>query len=106
MLTCNTFGKRPDRWGAQKPRASRAEANIDFTSLTRSSFTRSKSSLFAQPSYRKFTDTCGSSPGFGGPRRFVQQLRLRQLGPTIQTAFMERWYGTLRGLVAPLGSIR
>jgi hypothetical protein len=39
---------------------------------------------------------------FGGPRRFVKQLRLRQLGQTIQTAFMERWYGTLRGLVAPL----
>jgi len=39
---------------------------------------------------------------FGGPRRFVTQLRLRQLGVTIQRAFMERWYGTLRGLVAPL----
>ena len=39
---------------------------------------------------------------FGGPRRFGQQLRLRELGTTIQTAFMERWYGTLRGLVAPL----
>jgi len=39
---------------------------------------------------------------FGGPRRFVKQLRLQQLGTTIQTAFMERWYGTLRGLVAPL----
>jgi IS1 family transposase len=39
---------------------------------------------------------------FGGPRRFGKQLRLRQLGTTIQTAFMERWYGTLRGLVAPL----
>ena len=39
---------------------------------------------------------------FGGPRRFGQQLRLRALGTTIQTAFMERWYGTLRGLVAPL----
>jgi IS1 family transposase/transposase-like protein len=39
---------------------------------------------------------------FGGPRRLVKQLRLRQLGTTIQTAFMERWYGTLRGLVAPL----
>ena len=39
---------------------------------------------------------------FGGPRRFMQPLRLRQLGTTIQTAFMERWYGTLRGLVAPL----
>jgi transposase-like protein len=38
---------------------------------------------------------------FGGPRRFGKQLRLRQLGTTIQTAFMERWYGTLRGLVAP-----
>ena len=40
--------------------------------------------------------------GFGGPRRLGKQLRLRQLGETIQTAFMERWYGTLRGLVAPL----
>ena len=39
---------------------------------------------------------------YGGPRRFGKQLRLRQLGQTIQTAFMERWYGTLRGLVAPL----
>ena len=39
---------------------------------------------------------------FGGPRRFGTQLRLRQLGTPIQTAFMERWYGTLRGLVAPL----
>jgi hypothetical protein len=39
---------------------------------------------------------------FGGPRRFGKQLRLRQLGETIQTAFMERWYGTWRGLVAPL----
>jgi hypothetical protein len=39
---------------------------------------------------------------FGGPRRFGKQLRLRQLGSTIQTAFMARWYGTLRGLVAPL----
>ena len=40
--------------------------------------------------------------GFGGPRRFGQQLRLRQRGEPIQTAFMERWYGTRRGLVAPL----
>lgn len=39
---------------------------------------------------------------FGGPCRFRKPLRLRQLGETIQTAFMERWYGTLRGLVAPL----
>lgn len=39
---------------------------------------------------------------FGGPRRFGKQLCLRQLGATIQTACMERWYGTLRGLVAPL----
>jgi hypothetical protein len=38
----------------------------------------------------------------GGPRRFGKQLRRRQLGTTIQTAFMERWDGTLRGLVAPL----
>jgi hypothetical protein len=28
---------------------------------------------------------------YGGPRRFGKQLRLRQLGETIQTAFMERW---------------
>jgi hypothetical protein len=39
---------------------------------------------------------------FGGPRRFGKQLLLHQLGTTIQTAFMERWSGTLRGLVAPL----
>ena len=39
---------------------------------------------------------------FGGPRRFGKQLRLQQLGTTIQTAFMERWYGTRRSLVAPL----
>jgi IS1 family transposase len=39
---------------------------------------------------------------FGGPRRFFTQLHTWQLGKTIQTAFMERWYGTLRGLVAPL----
>jgi hypothetical protein len=38
----------------------------------------------------------------GGPRRLGKQWRLRQLGETMQTAFMERWYGTLRGLVAPL----
>ena len=30
---------------------------------------------------------------FGGPRRFVQQLCLRQLGTTIQTAFMARCGG-------------
>jgi hypothetical protein len=39
---------------------------------------------------------------FGGPRRFFTQLHAWHLGETIQTAFMERWYGTLRGLVAPL----
>src|SRR5262245_12369449 len=38
----------------------------------------------------------------GGPRRCGKQLCLRQLGETIQTALMERWYGTLRGLGAPL----
>jgi hypothetical protein len=38
----------------------------------------------------------------GGPRRCGKPLRLRQLGETIQTALMARWYGTLRGLVAPL----
>jgi hypothetical protein len=38
---------------------------------------------------------------FGGPRRFVTQWRGRPLGETIQTAFLERWYGTLRELVAP-----
>jgi hypothetical protein len=39
---------------------------------------------------------------YGGPRRCGKQLRLRPLGETIQTALMERWYGTLRGLVASL----
>jgi hypothetical protein len=39
---------------------------------------------------------------FGGPRRLVTPLRLRPVGVTIQTAFMERWDGTLRGCVAPL----
>jgi hypothetical protein len=39
---------------------------------------------------------------FGGPRRFFKPMRLRHLGATMQTACMERWYGTLRGLVAPL----
>jgi hypothetical protein len=28
---------------------------------------------------------------FSGPRRFDKQRQPRQLGPTIQTAFMERW---------------
>jgi hypothetical protein len=37
----------------------------------------------------------------GGPRRFLKQWRLRQLGTTIPTACMARWDGTLRGLVAP-----
>lgn len=39
---------------------------------------------------------------FGGPRRCGKPWRLRQRGETIQTACMERWYGPLRGLVAPL----
>ena len=38
----------------------------------------------------------------GGPRRFRKPWRLRQLGQTLQTACMERWDGTLRGLGAPL----
>jgi hypothetical protein len=46
MTACNTFGKRPDGWGAQKPCVRRAEARIDFTSLTRSVFTCSKRLLF------------------------------------------------------------
>ncbi len=37
---------------------------------------------------------------FGGVRRFFHELSRRGLGRTIQTAFMERWYGTLRGWVA------
>src|SRR3954452_8934875 len=37
---------------------------------------------------------------YGGPRRCGKPLRLRQLGETIPTAFLERWYGTLRGWVA------
>jgi hypothetical protein len=39
---------------------------------------------------------------YGGPRRFVLAMASRGLRPSIQTAFMERWYGTLRGLCAPL----
>lgn len=39
---------------------------------------------------------------YGGPRRFVLEMTCRGLRPSIQTAFMERWYGTLRGLCAPL----
>lgn len=39
---------------------------------------------------------------YGGPRRFVIEMASRGLRPSIQTAFMERWYGTLRGLCAPL----
>jgi hypothetical protein len=39
---------------------------------------------------------------FGGPRRFLAEMARRGLGSTIHTAFMERWYGTLRGLCAPL----
>ena len=39
---------------------------------------------------------------FGGPRRFLKTLFHQGLGTTIQTAFMERWYGTLRGWVATL----
>ena len=39
---------------------------------------------------------------FGGPRRFFKQLGHKGLGTTIQTAFMERWYASLRGWVAAL----
>lgn len=39
---------------------------------------------------------------FGGPRRFFAEMARRGLGSTLHTAFMERWYGTLRGLCAPL----
>ena len=39
---------------------------------------------------------------FGGPRLFFQQLLHQGLGTKIQTAFMERWYGTMRGWVAAL----
>jgi IS1 family transposase len=39
---------------------------------------------------------------FGGPRRFFKEMARRGLGSTIHTAFIERWYGTLRGLCAPL----
>src|SRR2546428_6120605 len=62
MTACNTFGKRPCGWGAQKPCVIRAEAHIDFTSLTRSVFTCSKRLLFEHPYYRKFTGTCGCNP--------------------------------------------
>jgi hypothetical protein len=39
---------------------------------------------------------------YGGPRRLVLEMASRGLRPSIHTAFMERWYGTLRGLCAPL----
>jgi hypothetical protein len=39
---------------------------------------------------------------YGGPRRFCREMAHRGLGATIQTAFMERWDGTLRGRCAPL----
>jgi len=39
---------------------------------------------------------------YGGPRRCLLEMRRWGLGATIQTAFMERWYGTLRGLCVPL----
>jgi IS1 family transposase len=39
---------------------------------------------------------------YGGPRRFVLEMARRGLRPSIHTAFMERWDGTLRGLCAPL----
>src|SRR6267143_7234604 len=64
MTDCNTFGKRPCGWGAQKPCVIRAEARIDFTSLTRSVFTCSKRLLFEHPYYRKFTGTCGCNPKY------------------------------------------
>src|SRR6267378_151992 len=48
MTACNTFATRPCGWGAQKPCEMRAEASIDFTSLTRSFFTCSKRLLFCQ----------------------------------------------------------
>jgi len=39
---------------------------------------------------------------YGGPRRFFREMAHHRLGTTIHTAFRERWYGTLRGLCAPL----
>jgi hypothetical protein len=39
---------------------------------------------------------------YGGPHRFIREMASQGLRPSIQTAFMERWYGTLRGLCAPL----
>jgi hypothetical protein len=39
---------------------------------------------------------------WGGGRRFFGELGKRGLGQKIQTAFQERWYGTLRGLCACL----
>jgi hypothetical protein len=39
---------------------------------------------------------------FFAPKLREPPLRLRQLGTTLQTAFRARWYGTRRGLGAPL----
>src|SRR6266481_1798910 len=52
MTASNTFEKRPCGWGAQKPCGIRAEASIDFPSLTRSFFPCSKSTLFGQGAAR------------------------------------------------------
>jgi hypothetical protein len=42
---------------------------------------------------------------FGGPRRFGKQLRLRQLGTTIQTAFMEAGMAPCVGWSRPCGAV-
>ena len=43
---------------------------------------------------------------YGGLRRFSKQLRLRQRGETIQTAFMERWMAPCGGWLRPCGVAR
>src|SRR5260221_9216589 len=79
MTACNTFEKRPCGWGAQKPCGIRAEASIDFPSLTRSFFPCSKSNLFEHPCYRKFTDTCGCNPNGGDVAQDGQSMNFLQL---------------------------
>src|SRR6266851_5344886 len=87
MTACNTFGKRPCGWGAQKPCVIRAEARIDFTSLTRSVFTCSKRLLFEQPYYRKFTVTCGCNPNQEYLRNTCN-FSLQELMHALQRAFL------------------
>ena len=89
MTTRNMCGKQHGVWGAQKPCAMRADTSIDFPSLTRAFSTCSKTLLFEQPYYRKFTDACGCNPmmdGFTVCRRLKEQAEAQLIPIIIMTA--------------------